>query len=44
MEQKTLNLLQFHKKFGTEKACQKQSFMHRIRFSGHKILLSRPRD
>ena len=26
MQQKTLSLLQFQKKFGTEKACQKQLF------------------
>ena len=26
MQQKTLSLLQFQRKFGTEKACQKQLF------------------
>ena len=32
MQQKTLSLLQFQKKFGTEKACQKQLF--RLRWPG----------
>jgi hypothetical protein len=37
MQQKTLSLLQFQKKFGTEKACQKQLF--RLRWpEGFKCL------
>jgi hypothetical protein len=30
MQQKTLSLLQFQKKFGTEKACQKQDYYLRL--------------